>query len=267
MKHLFLTVTLLLFLQGCAPNPGASLPAVMAESTATPALMTPTPALAHATPLPLPSPKLLASMLPPEPTLPLAIPSICSPLASVPIDELESVISAPYHPPPAGQEARHHGVDFAYYRRGDRLTIEGETIQAAFSGRVAAAIAERMPYGNLLIIETRAEELPAEISARLDLAPGEGLYLLYAHMAAAPGLQQGETVQACQVLGQVGKSGNANVAHLHLEVRRGAQGASFPSMAYYDVAATEAERAVYIRWRTSGEFTHFDPISLFFPEN
>ncbi|MGB9673475.1 MAG: hypothetical protein ACPL3P_04995, partial [Anaerolineales bacterium] len=70
-------------------------------------------------------------------------------------------------------------------------------------------------------------------------------------------------VSACQMLGRVGNSGNATVAHLHLETRMGVAGMVFPSMAYYTKDATSEERSAYLWWRTSGNFKHFDPLLIF----
>ncbi|MBC8508275.1 MAG: hypothetical protein H8D34_25750, partial [Chloroflexi bacterium] len=55
------------------------------------------------------------------------------------------------------------------------------------------------------------------------------------------------------------------VAHLHLETRIGPPGIAFESMAFFDTQATPVEQAAYTRWRTSGNFQHFDPMQLFAP--
>jgi murein DD-endopeptidase MepM/ murein hydrolase activator NlpD len=179
-----------------------------------------------------------------------------------PLEELPEIISDPYRPPPPGKEERHHGVDFSYYRRGDRLTIQGVGVQAALAGRTAAAIQDRFPYGNMIIIETQYDEIPEEWSRRLEILPGESIYTLYAHLDHSPALNLGERVDACQLIGAVGKSGNTVEPHLHLEMRLGPRGQSFPSMAYYGAKDSEEERNNYVRWRTGGEFRHFDPMRV-----
>jgi murein DD-endopeptidase MepM/ murein hydrolase activator NlpD len=63
-------------------------------------------------------------------------------------------------------------------------------------------------------------------------------------------------------VGEVGKSGNAGVAHLHLEMRHGPAGAQFPVMAYYLASNTPQERANYLKWATSGTFLHFNPMDF-----
>jgi murein DD-endopeptidase MepM/ murein hydrolase activator NlpD len=67
-------------------------------------------------------------------------------------------------------------------------------------------------------------------------------------------------VSACQPIGKVGKSGNAGVAHLHLEMRIGKAEKTFASLAYYVADATPEERQTYRWWRTSGEFRAIDPM-------
>jgi LysM repeat protein len=51
------------------------------------------------------------------------------------------------------------------------------------------------------------------------LTADDGTYFFYAHLAAfAPGLQVGSRVKAGQVIGWVGRTGNASSAHLHFEI-------------------------------------------------
>jgi len=189
---------------------------------------------------------------------------VCSPLAGETIDSLWEIISDPYHPPPPGRDERHHGVDFAYYRRGDRLSIEGVAIQAIMPGIVAAVIDNRLPYGNMIIIETSGDYIPNPINELLGLMPGKSVYHLYAHMQSKPGLWVGEWVACGDYLGQVGTTGyNIVEPHLHFETRIGPEGQVFDNMAFYDTRATQAEIDAYLRWRVGGEFQHFDPMHLF----
>jgi len=145
------------------------------------------------------------------------------------------------------------------------MSILGEGIQSVFDGEVAAEVQDRFPYGNMVIVETPGARLPQGLAERLGMAAGESLYVLYAHMLAAPEVNLGESVTACQGLGQVGKTGNAAVAHLHLETRIGPSGRQFPGMAYYFTHATTEERENYVLWRTSGTFRMIDPMSLLRP--
>jgi murein DD-endopeptidase MepM/ murein hydrolase activator NlpD len=187
---------------------------------------------------------------------------ICSPLAEHGLDELAAIISDPYHPPPMGKDDRHQGVDFSYYRQAGRSTIEGEGVQSVLTGRVAAAIRDSFPFGNLVIVESREDDLPNGLRQALNLSEGQSLYVLYAHLDAPPLVQPGDAVRACQALGAVGKSGNAGVAHLHLETRTGPEETSFTEMAYYTLQASQAARDNYFLWRMSGVFQHFDPMIL-----
>lgn len=190
-------------------------------------------------------------------------PTICSPLAIHPITELPEIVSAAYDPPPPGKEERHQGVDFSYYRRGERSSILGVGVIAVFPGQVAAAVEESFPYGNMVIVETPLDALPEKLITSLGMAEGESLYLLYAHLDGAPEVELGELVEACQPLGLVGKSGNAGVPHLHLEARIGEAGVKFEGMAYYSTQTTAQERENYELWRTSGAFRHLDPMEVF----
>ena len=193
---------------------------------------------------------------------PSVIDQLCSPLNGTPLNELPEIISDPYHPPPMGKDDRHQGVDFSYYRRGERLSIEGVNIQSVFPGKVAASISNSFPFGNMVIIETPGTNIPEPIRMRFNIQDDESLYVLYAHMQSPTVLELGQDVQPCQVLGQVGKTGNAGVAHLHLEMRHGPAGVQFPVMSYYKAGDTPAEQANYLRWATSGAFKHFNPMDM-----
>jgi murein DD-endopeptidase MepM/ murein hydrolase activator NlpD len=187
----------------------------------------------------------------------------CSPLAGHSFLELPEIVSASYDPPPPGKEERHHGVDFSYYRRGERLSIQGLGVQAVLPGKVAMALSDSFPYGSVVLVETPFELVPGDILEKMGMGPGESLYSLYAHFDQPPLVTLGETIEACQVLGYVGNSGNAGVPHLHLETRLGLEGNNFAGMAYYSTQATPEERSNYERWRTSGDFRHFDPMLIF----
>ncbi len=190
---------------------------------------------------------------------------VCSPLVPYPLSELREIVSDPYRPPPPGKDERHHGVDFSHYRRGDLLTIEGVDVQSVLPGRIAAAIADTYPFGNIIIIETPRALIPGEWLDRLEIGENDSLYILYAHLQNPPILTLDEWVAACQVIGAVGKTGNTVEPHLHLETRLGTPSISFPSMRYYQEDATEEEKEAYLRWRISGEFRHFDPMMLLNP--
>jgi murein DD-endopeptidase MepM/ murein hydrolase activator NlpD len=220
---------------------------------------TPTTTAVAITETPTMSPPSITSTTEYEPNF-----ELCSPLAEETIPELWEIVSDAYNPPPPGSDARHQGVDFSHYRRKERLTIKGEVIQAVLSGRIAAAIQDRLPYGNMVIIETPGIDLPPLLAEKLGIGSGESLYLLYAHMQENPTVELGDVVSCGQAIGTVGMTGyNIVNPHLHLETRIGSAGMQFESMIFYDTSATVEEMDNYRRWRTSGEFRHFDPMMLF----
>jgi murein DD-endopeptidase MepM/ murein hydrolase activator NlpD len=191
---------------------------------------------------------------------------VCSPLAGIDLVEILEIVSSPYDPPPPGKEDRHHGIDFAYYRRGEQLSIQGTGIQALLPGVVVMALEGSFPYGNVIIVESSLAAVPEKSMNQLEVREGESLYTLYAHLETSPQVFAGQDVAACQLLGTVGKSGNAGVAHLHLETRLGPGGSEFESMGYYLAESTQQEKENYLRWRIGGEFRHFNPLTLLAPE-
>ena len=57
----------------------------------------------------------------------------------------------------------------------------------------------------------------------------DGTYFFYAHLKSlAPGMQVGTQVTAGQLVGWVGKTGNAGIPHLHLEIHPGGGSAINP---------------------------------------
>jgi len=218
---------------------------------------TPYPTASH-TPTATPT-MVETSTLTPTPVPPF---EMCTPLPLHPLEVLGEIVGDPYDPPPPGREERHHGVDLAYYHWEDRDTMEGEPVQAVLGGVVAARMEDRMPFGNMVMIETPQSELPAELIAMLEIPPGESLYLLYAHLREPPLVELGEEVKACQPLGDVGMTGWTEIPHLHLETRRGPARTVFKSIFYYDTQATQEEMDNYVLWRTSGVFQHFNPLIL-----
>jgi murein DD-endopeptidase MepM/ murein hydrolase activator NlpD len=183
------------------------------------------------------------------------------PLDGFTADELPLVISQPYGVVTEFRDSGHHGVDFGYYDFQGEYIL-GHPINAVFSGTVAGILIDRPPLGHAVMVETPYETLPAEYSEALGIQPGYSLYILYAHLNEEPAFVIGDPISWQQQVGTVGKSQTAE-AHLHLETRIGLSGFTFDSMAYYDTATTEEERAMYMRWRTSGDFHPFDPMILF----
>ena len=189
---------------------------------------------------------------------------MCPPLKGETISSLWEIITNPFGSPPLGREDLHHGVDFAYYRRMDRLSIEGEIIQSILPGSVAASIQDRLPYGNMVIIETPQAMLPIELREKYNLEPRESLFSLYAHMGQSPSVELDEKVYCGKEIGTVGLSGYDIVnAHLHLETRFGPSNTRFTGMAFYDTSASTEEMDNYKHWRTSDAFRNIDPMLIF----
>jgi murein DD-endopeptidase MepM/ murein hydrolase activator NlpD len=197
----------------------------------------------------------------PEPT-PLPVKQICSPLEIHSIEELTEIIGDAYDPPRPGREERHHGIDLAYYHYQDRDSMLGEMVQSVMPGVVASVLDGQYPYGNMVIIETDHNDLPDSLGDRIEIPPGQSLYILYAHLDQPPLVELRERVASCQQLGEVGMSGNTDIPHLHIESRLGPAGQVFESMRFYDTRASQEEMDAYVLWRTSGIFQHFDPLQL-----
>jgi murein DD-endopeptidase MepM/ murein hydrolase activator NlpD len=193
---------------------------------------------------------------------PLPVPQICSPLEIHPIEELTEIIGDAYDPPRPGREERHHGIDLAYYHYQDRDSMLGEMVQSVMPGVVASVLDGQYPYGNMVIIETDHNDLPDSLGDRIEIPPGQSLYILYAHLDQPPLVELRERVASCQQLGEVGMSGNTDIPHLHIESRLGPAGQVFESMRFYDTRASQEEMDAYVLWRTSGIFQHFDPLQL-----
>jgi len=158
----------------------------------------------------------------------------------------------------------HHGLDLGYYTREGKL-FTGTPALAALEGKIAAVINNRPPYGNMLIVETPFESLPAVLIARQKIPAGNSLYTLYAHLQNLQALKIGQTVKCGEQLAETGLTGFTGGPHLHFETRWGPAGAIFAAMAYYKADATPEELSNYEKWRMSGAFHLFDPLELLLP--
>jgi len=168
--------------------------------------------------------------------------------------------------------------------------MEDLPVQSALSGTVSAVIEDRPPYGNMIIIETPFESLPAAWQDVLESLPeqteyhrdkrlacptseeeilttGEkSLYLFYGHLAEAPNFDIGDLINCGQQIGLVGNTGYSGNAHLHLEMRLGPVGVQFLHLAHYTNNASLEEMANYCNWRVSQHFRMIDPIELLMVE-
>jgi len=215
---------------------------------------------------------------------------ICSPLADIGIAELGSVdlLKNPFLAPRVGMDDGHHGVDFAYWSRGERNTMLGHPVLSVMDGIVAGVIRNRKPYGYAVMIETPLTSLPAswlegltipeqiptvQPASSLNCPPGEdftfessgerSLYLLYAHLNQLPEVEVDQPIRCGQVIGEVGTTGMSVNYHLHLETRVGPSEIRFKEMAHYESDPSDEESRAYCAWRVSGLFQMVDPMLLF----
>jgi murein DD-endopeptidase MepM/ murein hydrolase activator NlpD len=96
--------------------------------------------------------------------------------------------------PFTGKSTFHRGIDIK--------AAYGEEIHAAGGGRVVFS-GDQKGYGTTIVLEH-----------------ADGVRTRYAHLSAAV-VQEGDQVDAGQVLGRAGKSGRATGTHLHFEVTAG----------------------------------------------
>jgi murein DD-endopeptidase MepM/ murein hydrolase activator NlpD len=289
MKQLA-TVLCILILAACSE---ATTPAVSAVSA--PATTNPTQPAASATAstTSAPSATLEPSLTPPPtptPSLSQERFAVCSPLQDISLSELESILTNPFQAPSPGRDNGHPGADFAYYHHGNHTTMLGLLVYSSLSGRIAAVIHDRPPYGNAVIIETALSSIPADELASMNLillptpsaidgrltcptpdssilqnyqSDQQSLYLLYAHLNVPVEFAVGDEVTCGQTIGEVGTTGNSVNPHLHVELRLGPASATFASISHYNNQATVEEMSSYCTWRVSGMFQAFNPMFLF----
>ena len=270
----FILLVFVLILSACRP--------VVATSTSIPATETPVPS---ATPEATATPT--ATEIPPSPT-PTTTPFfVCSPLEDETFESLPLILTKGIElPAHFGQDFGHPGLDFAYFQRGDRASIQGIEIYAILPGTVALTLEDKYPYGYTVVVETLLSDLPEDLQASLmesyidvpeeveyqyncpdvptpSLTGEYSLYHLYAHMETPPDFEVGDPVTCGQLLGTVGNTGWSSNPHLHLEIRLGPSGLDIPTMAHYEAAITEEQMSNYCLWRSSGYYQVVDPFDLF----
>ena len=252
-----------------------------------------TPALTRSTSVPTKTFATTPSLAPtktrtPKPSLSL-LPKfeVCSPLEEETFQSLPLILANPLKiPSDFGMDTGHHGVDFAYYQRGERSSIEGIEIYAILEGKVIFSLDDDIPYGYTILIETPLEDLPNSLQEQLLLGyqpvpddphyrlycpevpppalTGEySVYHLYAHMQNKPQNKNGDHITCGQSLGTVGSTGYSSSPHLHLETRLGPSKADFRTMAHYENTNTAEQMRNYCLWRMSGYYQLFDPFFLF----
>lgn len=284
-------IGVLLFLSTCSPRDEQNLPtdlpdaATVSQELFSPAPNTITPQVVNFPVVETQTPQIIDTpIVSPSPSLP----PICSPLEGITITELTQpdLLKNLFQPPRQGMDDGHHGVDFAYWSRGERKTMLGLPVLSVMTGRISGIIKNREPYGNAIIIETNLDDLSMNYLAKIALptqaptvqpsttlfcptsiesgvyGPDRSLYLLYAHLNQTPIGSIGEKVTCGQPIGEVGTTGKSVNPHLHFETRIGPSGMTFEAMAHYENDATTEEMRNYCIWRVSGLFQMFDPLVL-----
>ena len=211
---------------------------------------------------------------------------VCVPLEDETFESLQQILWNPLDIPPFGNDGGHHGLDFAYYQKGERLSIQGIEIYAILAGKIVLILGNDIPYGYAIIIETPLSNLPSDLKETLlaqylpipeevfykgecpevippELTGAMSVYHLYAHMEDPPAFDPGDAVSCGEKLGTVGTTGRSTNPHLHLETRLGPSSADLSTMAYYSVSYSDEQRSTYCLWRMSGYYQLFDPFLLF----
>ena len=113
--------------------------------------------------------------------------------------------------------------------RGNGRTHKGVDL-VTWSGRYVYAVTDG-------VLTRRAWDQPGSLSGNawwLTAADGSGTYYFYAHLSDfAPGLEVGDQVEAGEIIGFVGSTGNSSTPHLHFEIHPNGGGAvnPYPSIA------------------------------------
>lgn len=279
MHKIILLLLILLFLVSCSSQDDTDV--ILSSITPSPTII----ATSTKTIEPISTP------IPPTPT-PDLIQTVCSPLEGETLASISEILTQTFKMPRPGNDDGHPGADFSFYRRNERVGIEGLQVFAALEGKVVTVVNDRWPYGNAVIIETPLKSLSPELISRIQLPilrptvipdsrvncpPGQltfstdteerSLYLLYGHLLNPATLSVGDEVNCGQFIGKVGNTGYSSNPHLHFETRVGPSGASFDSMAYYTAQSTVSERYNHCVWRVSNLFQLFDPMVLLSPQN
>lgn len=217
-----------------------------------------------------------------------AILNFSSPLQGIELEELELINSNPFVYAGPGKDEGHHGTDFSFYQYKTFNQIENLPVLSILDGKVRSVIANRPPYGNMIIIETALTAFPDHFQKKLvenvvfENLPNYtnlncpnyssfnyeidknslSLYVLYAHLFDVPGFNIDDQVLSGSQIGKVGNTGSSGNPHLHLEFRIGPSDYNFPEMAHYHNSATDQEMENYCLWRVSGYFSQIDPMEM-----
>jgi hypothetical protein len=119
-------------------------------------------------------------------------------------------------------DGTHDGLDI----KSNRVPVP---IYASWKGKIVAKLSEddNSTTGNVVVVEYRYTDIP-ESQRPPSLKPGHSIYIYYGHQTDGGFKlkQLGDTVDAGQQFGEVGKTGAADGYHIHMEVRMGESGKS-----------------------------------------
>jgi hypothetical protein len=135
--------------------------------------------------------------VPPPPPPPPPKPKVEKPKIVAPVPDWKQNITSgvgPRESPGGIGSTNHAGIDIG--------VPSGTPVQAAKAGKVVFA-GDGGGYGNLVVVDH-----------------GDGTFTKYAHLSKI-NVQEGQSLEAGDVLGAVGSTGNSTGPHLHFEVRRG----------------------------------------------
>lgn len=106
----------------------------------------------------------------------------------------------------------HNGVDIA--------APKGTLIRAASAGRVIVSVCDPDQYGRR---DCDVDGSPSKGGCGwfVDILHADQVVTRYCHMVSRPDVAEGDLVEAGQVIGKVGSSGNSSGPHLHYEVHLG----------------------------------------------
>ncbi len=123
-------------------------------------------------------------------------------LPGEPADRLSPVARRSFLPPVRGKVGSGFGARRGGWHQGvDILAPDGTDVRASEYGLVLYAGDGLRGYGNVIVLDH-----------------GEGITTLYAHLKDFR-VKSGDAVAAGQVIGAVGRTGNATTSHLHFELR------------------------------------------------
>ena len=124
------------------------------------------------------------------------------PLPDDPIERLSPVARRTFRQPVRGKVGSGFGARKSGVHRGvDILAPDGTEVRASEYGLVLYAGDGLRGYGHVIVLDH-----------------GEGVTTLYAHLREFR-VKSGDAVAAGQVIGAVGRTGNATTSHLHFELR------------------------------------------------